>query len=497
MSPLSLELGLGVLGLVLLLVESFARLPRKLLAYAAIGGLLVALVSLLCCGTAAVPAHLAEFYSVDRLAIFYKALALLATLATLVLSLEYAPVINQFVAVHPERTKEAGLGEFYSLPLFVCVGMMVMASAKDLITIFVSLELVTVSFYVLVAFMRRSAMSLEAGVKYLILGALSTGLLVYGLAWLYGMTGELGLEAIATKISHWEGGSSGLLFAAGLVLAGLAFKVGAVPFHIWIPDVYQGAPTPVTAFLSVGSKASGFIVLSRVLEAFLAKGSVIADEVTHLLLLLGAATILLGNFAAIPQTNFKRLLAYSSISHAGYLLLVLGCAHTGGLGLTPSGIVAFYLATYLPMTFVCFLFLSAARAKEINEDLASLRGLARTNPKLGIAVTIALASLAGLPLTAGFIGKFYVIFATVLQGYYAYLAIAVLGAATGFYYYFKVILALYAKPEGDERSGVLTLGMPAKLLLGVFVAAILVLGVYPDAVRKVLATPALKVANSK
>jgi NADH-quinone oxidoreductase subunit N len=433
---------------------------------------------------------------VDKLAVFYKALALIATICTLVLSLEYAPVLNQFISTHPERTRDAGLGEFFCLPVFVCVGMMVMASAKDLITIFVSLELVTVGFYVLVAFMRRSAMSLEAGVKYLILGALSTGLLVYGLAWLYGMTGEFSLDGIAAKLSHWQGSSTALLFAAGLVIAGLGFKVGAVPFHIWIPDVYQGAPTPVTAFLSVGSKASGFIVLSRIMEVFLAQGSVIREPVTHMILLIGGATVLFGNFAAIPQTNFKRLLAYSSISHAGYLLIVLGCTHTGGLGLTPAGIVAFYLATYLPMTYICFLFLSVARAQGIGEDIASLRGLARSNPRLGMAVTIALASLAGLPLTAGFVGKFFVIFATVLQGYYLYLAIAVIGAVTGFYYYFKVILALYAKSETEQPLR-LKLALPTAVLLGVLLAAVLVLGVYPNAARKPLATEPAKVAGAR
>jgi NADH-quinone oxidoreductase subunit N len=215
-------------------------------------------------------------------------------------------------------------------------------------------------------------------------------------------------------------------------------------------------------------------------------------------LVLGGATVLLGNFGAIAQTNFKRLLGYSSISHAGYLLIVLGCSHTAGLGLTPAGIVAFYLATYLPMTYICFLFLSVARAQGAGEDIASMRGLARSNPMLGLAVTIALASLAGLPLTAGFIGKFLVIFATVLDGAYAYLAIAVIGAAAGFYYYFKVILALYAKSESEQQQPArLTLGAPAAVLLGILVAAIVVLGVYPNAARNPLAGDTAKVANAK
>jgi NADH-quinone oxidoreductase subunit N len=468
------------------MVESFASVPRKLIAYAAIGGLAAALVALLTGTVGAVPASMAEFYSVDRMAIFYKSIALLATLITLVLSLEYAPIINQFVATNPEKTKEAGLGEFYSLPLFVCVGLMIMASAKDLITIFVALELVTVSFYVLVAFMRRSAASLEAGVKYLILGALSTGLLIYGMAWLYGMTGELSLSGIAYKVSHWEGSTTPLLFAAALVLAGLGFKVGAVPFHIWIPDVYQGAPTPVTAFLSVGSKAGGVIVLTRVVEAFMTKGSVIAEPVTQLLLLLGGATILFGNLAAIPQTNFKRLLAYSSIAHAGYILVALACTHTGGLRLSPGQIAAFYLATYLPMTFVCFLVLSALRSRGVGEDIAAMKGLGRSSPMLGLALALALASLAGLPLTAGFIGKFLVIFATVLEGYYLYLGIAILGAATGFYYYFKVILAIYSKPDGPKEMTAPVLSGLSKVTLAVLVAAIVVIGVYPDIIRQAL-----------
>jgi NADH-quinone oxidoreductase subunit N len=485
MSTLSLEVILGALALVLLLVETFATVPRKLIAYAAIGGLLFALVALFFCAKGAVPPGLIEFYKVDSLALFYKGLALVSTLAVLVIALEYAPVINQFVAADPEKTKEAGLGEFFALPLIVCVGLMVMASAVDLITIFVALELTTVSFYVLVAYMRRSASSLEAGVKYLILGALSTGLLVYGMAWLYGLTGQMTLTGIGDKIVHWQGSTAPLLFAVALILAGLGFKVAAVPFQIWVPDVYQGAPTPVTAFLSVGSKASGFIVLSRIVtDVLLAKGSAIAPQIEQMLLIIAGATILFGNLAAIAQTNFKRLLGYSSISHAGYLLLALACTHTGALGFTPSEIVAFYLATYLPMTFICFLMLAAGRAQGINEDIASYRGLARTSPVLGFTLTLALASLAGLPLTAGFMGKFFVFFSATLEGNYASLLIAIIGAAAGFYYYFKIILAIHSVPE--EKLPVIRLSTLSQALLATFVTAIIVIGVYPDAVRNLL-----------
>jgi len=492
MNSLHLELSLGVLGLVLLLVESFATIPRRYLAYTAISGLVLAFV-LLCAGSGntVVPGYLTEFYVIDNLAIFYKGFAILSTLAVTILAVEYAPVIHKFVAPDNARTKEAGMGEFYSLPLFVCVGLMIMASAVDLITIFVALELTTITFYVLVAFMRRSAMSLEAGVKYLILGALSTGLLVYGLAWIYGLTGELTLAGISHKLSTWEGSNVPLLFAAALVLGGLGFKVAAVPFHIWVPDVYQGAPTPITAFLSVGSKASGFIVMTRVVDAFLSEGSVIAAPVIHLLLIIGGATVLFGNLAAIAQTNFKRLLGYSSVAHAGFLVIALACRHAVN-GFSPAEIVAFYLATYLPMTFLCFLFLSAARAQGINEEISSFKGLARSNPLLGFALTLALASLAGLPLTAGFMGKLLVIFSAAYDGSYIALSLAIIGAAVGFYYYFKVILSLYSEPEGEPRK--IKLNGLSKVLAAVLVAAIVVIGVYPDSVRKALKPTAEAVA---
>jgi len=486
MSTLTLEVFLGALALVLLLVESFAPVPRKWIAYAAIGGLLAALIALFWCEKGAVPAGLSEFYEVDSLALFYKGLALVSTLAVLVIALEYAPVINQFVSSHPDRSGEAGLGEFFALPLIVCVGLMVMASAIDLITIFVSLELTTVSFYVLAAYMRRSASSLEAGVKYLILGALSTGLLVYGMAWLYGLTGQMTLAGIAGRITHWQGSSAPLLFAVALILAGLGFKVAAVPFQIWVPDVYQGAPTPVTAFLSVGSKASGFIVLSRVVTVLLAKDSAVAPQVVQVLLIIAGVTILFGNLAAIAQTNFKRLLAYSSISHAGYLLLALACTHTGGLGFTPPEIVAFYLATYLPMTFICFLVLGAGRAQGVGEEIASFRGLARTSPLPGFALTLALASLAGLPLTAGFIGKFLVFFSATLEGNYASLLIAIIGAAAGFYYYFKIVLAIHSNSE--TAAPAIALNRASQVLLMVFAVSILAVGLYPDLVRRLLQT---------
>ena len=224
------------------------------------------------------------------------------------MAIDYAPAIRMGV---PGANPHAGLGEFFILPLFTCVGLMWMASAIDFIMIFVSLELVTMSFYVLVSFTRRNPATLEAGVKYLILSALSTGFLVYGITWIFGVTGETNLARISSVLTTHAVDQIPLLFGIALVLVALGFKIAAVPFQIWVPDVYQGAPTPVTAFLSVGSKAAGFVVLLRVLTPFL-----MLPQVERLLVVIAALTLIYGNFAALPQSNLKRLLAYSSIGHA-------------------------------------------------------------------------------------------------------------------------------------------------------------------------------------
>src|SRR4051812_10118044 len=264
-SSISLETAVLILGIIMLLVESFSKSDDKRgLAKMAIA-ILLALVGFSFFAKADV-GDLAPFYVADATALFFKRIALLTTIVVLIMALEYKNVLTKFI---PGATPGAGLGEFYSLPVFTCAGLMFMASAVDFLLIFVSLELVTISFYILVAYMRRQSASLEAGVKYLILGALSTGFLVYGITWIFGLTGETNLARIAEKLPTLQGSETGLLFGVMLVLVGLGFKVAAAPFQIWVPDVYQGAPTPITAFLSVGSKAAGFIVLMRVLQPFL------------------------------------------------------------------------------------------------------------------------------------------------------------------------------------------------------------------------------------
>jgi len=488
MCSFSIEICLAVIGVLLVALDTFASsLSRKVIPALAIGfTALLLLVLLIGHGDAAsLPAFVSSFYELNSLAYFYKVFAMVTTLGVLIIAWESDSVVAHYSSSQGIHTR---IGEFYALPLIVCAGMMWMASAKDLVSVFVPLELVTVSFYVLVAYTRRSGNALEAGVKYLILGALSTGILVYGIAWVYGVTGSMTFEGIEAAVKNPHINHTGLLFGAALLLAGLGFKVGAAPFHIWIPDVYQGAPTPVTAFLSVGSKAAGFVVLSRVVSAFLTEGSVIGAEIRAALVAAAALTILIGSLAAITQTNLKRLFAYSSISHAGFLVLALACGSSQRLGISTSGIVAFYLATYLPMTLLGFLLLAVLRGQGVGEELKDLTGLARRSPGLAFALTAAMASLAGLPLTAGFFGKMLVFVAAVDQGYYGAVFIAVVGAAAGFYYYFRPILAVYS--TGETEGTKLTWSPLAKGTAVVLIAGIVLLGVCPKAILQFVLTPA-------
>jgi len=483
MSVFSIEVGLAILGLFLLALEAFMpATTRRALAGISMGGVALAFLLFFWVNKSAtqMPEFLQPYQQLDTLAIFYKGFALLITFLVLWLTSQCAGYLTKY-------TVDGRLSEMFSLPLIVCPGMMWMAGAKDLVTVFVSLELVTVSFYVLVAFTRKSALALEAGVKYLILGALSTGILVYGIAWVYGATGSLTFEGIAKALANPETVKLPVLLGAALLLAGLGFKVAAAPFHMWVPDVYQGAPIPVTTFLSVGSKAAGFVILTRVIDTFSIQGSIIAPEVHGLLLIAGALTVLLGSLPAIFQTSVKRLLAYSSISHAGYLLLALSAHGSTRLDLSSGGVVAFYLATYLPMTVLGFLVLAILRINGGGEDVTDFRGLAKRSPLLALVMTIALASLAGLPLTAGFMGKLFVFLGLVDQAAWGALACAVIGAATGFYYYFKTILAMYSL-DASSSSQPLPLRLCTKVGAIVLTITIVVLGVYPRPLQSMLTT---------
>jgi NADH-quinone oxidoreductase subunit N len=271
-----------------------------------------------------------------------------------------------------------------------------------------------------------------------------------------------------------------LLFGIALILIALGFKIGAVPMQVWIPDVYQGAPTPTTAFLSVGSKAAGFILLIRFLQPLLERGSPVAGQVTLMLSIMAGATLLFGNLAAISQTNFKRLLAYSSIAHAGFLVLALAAwkaPNVNGLGSIET--VSFYLATYLLMTLASFFVLAQVRIQSDSEQIDAFNGLGKRNPTLAIGVTIIMAALAGVPLTAGFLGKFFVFSLAVEAKLWWGVGLAIVGAAAGFYYYFKIIRAIWWEaPANDAKP--LVLPHLTRTCLVALTLAVLVLGIWPQ-----------------
>src|SRR5881392_2103105 len=467
-----LEVAVIILGTIILLVESFAsQLDRRVLGYAALFGLAVIFIATFFVApqSSTASAPLWTFYSADALSLFFKRIALATTAGVLVMMLDFAPVVRQ--SVHG-TTHQSGLGEFFALPIFTCAGLMWMASAIDFVLIFVSLELVTISFYVLVGFTRRNPASLEAGVKYLVLSALATGFLVYGITWIFGATGETNLQKIATVFSRSGLEYNAALFGGVLVIVALGFKIAAVPFHIWVADVYQGAPTPVTAYLSVGSKAAGFIVLLRVLEPFL-----ILPQMRTLLVAIAVLTLIYGNLAALPQTNVKRLLAYSSIAHAGYLLVAV---------VSFSGrAVAFYLIAYLLMTLLSFVIVVVV-SQSGSEQLEHFAGLSQRSLFLAFAMLVAMASLAGVPFTAGFLGKFLVFDAAIAAHHFGLVVVAIVTVGAGFYYYFKVVRAIYWDAPSSSTDKIVVSPLTRAALIAL-IAGTFVLGVYPQPIFDALA----------
>lgn len=476
-----LEIAVLLLGMIVLMLEAFAeRIDKRSLALMAIIGLAAVLGGsfFLSPSPAAAAAGFWSFYTADPLAIFFKRFALVTTILILLMMIDYAPIVRQSIhgTIH-----QSGLGEFFALPLFTCAGLMWMASAVDFIMIFVSLEVVTMSFYVLVAFTRRNPASLEAGVKYLILSALSTGFLVYGITWIFGVTGQTNLDRIAAALRAGGIEQGPALFGMVLVLVALGFKIAAVPFQIWVPDVYQGAPTPVTAYLSVGSKAAGFVVLLRVLGPFF-----MLPQIQRLLVGVAVLTLIYGNLAALPQTNLKRLLAYSSIAHAGYLLI--------GVVSFSGEAVAFYLVSYLLMTILSFAVLVVV-ANQAGDEIEDFNGLATRSPFLSFAMLIGMASLAGVPFTAGFLGKFFIFDAAIRQHETVLIVVGVITVACGFYYYLKVVRAMYWEPA--TKAELISISGLSRVTMIGLMAAIIALGIYPQPILNALHNPGVVATSGR
>jgi NADH-quinone oxidoreductase subunit N len=365
--------------------------------------------------------------------------------------------------------------EYYGLVLLAQCGMFFLATGTDLVTLFVGLELMALCFYVMVGFLRGQKRSNEAALKYILLGGLSSGFLAFGFSMLYGLSGSTNLREITAAIAQ-RGVTDPLAFLALTTTSvGLLFKISAAPFHMWAPDVYEGAPTSVTAYLSVGSKAASFAILLRLFMEPLS-----SSRQVWLPILIGVALLSLtvGNLAAISQTNVKRLLAYSSISHAGYMLLGLIAGNDTGL----KGI-AIYLVVYTFMNLGALLVIVAMRRADIlGEDVDDLAGLMHRHPVYALFMLVFMLSLAGIPPTAGFLGKYYIFLSLIETGHYALAIISSLYVAVAIYYYFRIVRSMFSREETATASGPLASSFGVRLALGITGALTLIIGIFPEPV---------------
>jgi NADH-quinone oxidoreductase subunit N len=426
--PVLPEIVLGLGAMALLMVGVFRGTASvRVVDYAAIALLVIAGAVLL-----ALPGgRLVSFggsFVVDDFARFLKILALIGSAVAIVLSLDY------------DRRERQQRIEYSVLILLSTLGMLMLISAADLIALYLGLELMSLPLYVLAASHRDSLRATEAGLKYFVLGALSSGMLLYGASLIYGFTGTVSFTGIA-QVAATQGGV-GLIFGIVFLFAGFCFKVAAVPFHMWTPDVYEGAPTPVTAFFAAAPKVAAIAMFVR---ATVVAFPGITSEWQQILVFVAIASMLLGSFAAIGQRNFKRLMAYSSIGHMGYALVGLAAG-------TPEGVqgVLFYMAIYITMTLGVFaVILSMRRSTGMVESIDQLAGLSRTHPTTAFLLAMLLFSMAGVPPLAGFFAKFYVFLAAIKAGLYVLAVIGVLASVVGAYYYLAIVKVMYFEEPAE------------------------------------------------
>lgn len=468
---LSPELSMAGLATILVVLDLF--LGRKdLLAWVAVLGLLLPLgfaislwVGLDRDGTGQM-AGLFDTLSVDKFSLFFKFLFIGTTAAVVLTSTDYVKRLGRLQ------------GEYYALILFSATGMMLLASTTELITIYIALELTALPVAALAAFMRDSRSS-ESGMKFLILSAISSAVLLYGMVWVYGYTGTTNLEEIARRIGDvglrgdQPFGGYALLLGVVLMIAGFGFKIASVPFQMWAPDVYEGAPTPVTAFLSVASKAAGFAILLRIFYVAF-PWEAMSLEWSAIFAILAVASMTLGNLVAIPQRNIKRMLAYSSISHAGFLLMGVA-AHRGDFG-APGLLI--YLLAYTFTNLGAFFVAIAVGARLGSDEIPSYAGLAQRSAGLAAVMALFMLSLTGIPPTGGFLGKFYIFGAAVNNGLLWLAVVGVVNSVVALYYYVNVIRVMYLLPL--PSGGLAAEPAPLRLALGIAALGTLVIGVFPQ-----------------
>ena len=401
----------------------------------------------------------------DKFAVFFKILLLLATAATILFSLRSEEIDGKLK------------GEYYALLLAVTFGMFLMASSTNLLMIFISLETVSLTSYILAGFLTHSPRSSEAAFKYITYGAVASGTMLFGLSLLFGMTGTGDLATISTRLPEVLASGNvtalGLLIAITFILAGIGYKIASVPFHMWSPDVYEGAPIPITAFLSVASKAAGFALFIRFFYTGFGNSEIMQSVDWGLLLaIISALTMTVGNLAALPQRNVKRLLAYSSIAHGGYLLM-------GAVLLTPEGLSAilFYLIVYFFMNLGAFYVVVLIANEAGSEMIDGYRGLATRAPFVAAAMAIFLFSLTGIFPFAGFFGKWLLFNAVISEGMYWLAIVGLLNSVVSLYYYARIVKAMYLESTEDTES--FSFSKDTIVLLSVFVVPTILIGFLP------------------
>lgn len=462
------EIVLSVFGMIIMLLDPVMderRSQRTLGGVALLGGLAALAATIYQCSY--LTSHPAfsglafwDMVKVDAFSIFFHVVVIGVTIVAILSSYEYMEV------------QQIRAGEYYGLILFGAVGMALMSSAVELVLIFIALEISSIATYILAGFRRRSAISSEASVKYFLLGSFATAFFLYGVAMMFGATGSTSIARISASLTLFSGGGPLLAYVGvALMFVGLGFKVAAAPFHIWTPDVYEGAPSPVVGFMSTGPKAAVFAVLIRVLFQAHAPGRV------WLVWVAAALSMTIGNLGALVQDNVKRLLAYSSIAHAGYVLVAFAALPENGI---PA--VMFYTASYAAMNVGAFAVVGHfAGLGERKVTLEDYSGLGKRSPLLAAILTVFLLSLIGIPITGGFLAKFYV-FSTALQANLVGLAIiGVLNSAVAAYYYLRIIVFMYMREPRDEAP-VPAISLGLGLALATCLAATIYLGVLPSRV---------------
>jgi NADH-quinone oxidoreductase subunit N len=454
----------AVATLIMVLEPLTSRPAKRGLGWISLAGLVAALVSAALGGSVRGTAF-SGMVVVDGFAVFFRVLVIAAAIVIALMSFSYL------------RREEAESGEYYALLMYSVAGQCIMAAAGELIVVFIGLEISSIASYVLAGYLRRVKLANEASAKYFLLGSFATAFLLYGIALIYGATGTLSLIGIRHALSNPQSAPDGLLIsvAAALMFVGLAFKVSAAPFQIWVPDVYQGAPAPVTAFLAAGPKAAAFAVFLRVyLTAFGPAGSRWEPVIWASALL----TMLVGNFAALLQSNVKRMLAYSSIAHAGYVMVAIA-AHSK----TGTAAVMFYLAAYVFMNTGAFAVVAHfSRKGERFVKIDDYAGLGWRQPGTAALFSIFLLSLIGVPLTGGFFGKFYIFKAALDANLFWLTVLGLLASAVAAYYYLRLLAVMYMKEPGESVQDLPPLPAGTKVALWISAALTLLLGIFPSLV---------------